>query len=280
VYYISPQVWAWRKYRIKKIKKYVDRMLVLFPFERDFYEGQGVDVSFVGHPLLDSLLPRSSYRSQREVMSAPRIAILPGSRASEIKYHAPLLRRLMEKIINVYPAAVFKIPVASTLPRRTITEEFSNLAEGGLEEHIIVPGSTPQVLEWADIAVVASGTATLETALIGTPLCLFYRMSRSSWWVYKFLMSYRGFIGMPNLLHKRQVAKEFFQNDAKPEKIFEECVKLIEDEKYRKDLVRDLLLCRDFLGQTGASERTAREIDRVIHQRMTGYSLVPSPLPS
>ncbi len=115
VYYISPQVWAWRKYRIRKIRRVVDKMLVVFPFEKDFYDRKGVPVEFVGHPLLETIEARAGYRSQQEVLSAPRVALLPGSRRSELKHHAPILREVAARLKERYACIEFRVPVASTL---------------------------------------------------------------------------------------------------------------------------------------------------------------------
>jgi lipid-A-disaccharide synthase len=258
IYYISPQVWAWRRYRVKQIRKFVDRMVVVFPFEKAFYESQGVDVEFVGHPLLESIRSRSSYRSAEEVKAAPRIALLPGSRKTEIAFHLPLLKEIVSDLLRRYPNATFRLPLASTIPREQIQAAAFG-AEVSLED-----GGAREILAWADLAIVASGTATLETALVGTPFCLIYKVSRSNAWLYRAIVRWRGFIGLPNLLLGRGVAKEFFQKEATPTKISAECIHLIEDADYHRDMARDLLSCRTILGSEGASERAARHILQVI----------------
>ena len=208
IYYISPQVWAWRKYRIHQIKRDIDLMMVVFPFEKDFYAKEGMKVSFVGHPLLELLNSRANYRSQFEIESNPRIAFLPGSRRSEVKFHGNVLSQVAEKIKRKYPNAEIKVPVAPTLNIDFVKKHVST------ENITLVQGNSHQLLEWSDLALVASGTATLETALIGTPFALFYKVSPTSAWIWKNLMSYRGYIGMPNLLHGREVVREFFQEKA------------------------------------------------------------------
>ena len=258
VYYVSPQVWAWRKYRLKTIQKYVDKMLVLFPFEKDFYLKNGVQAEFVGDPLLDTLEARTAYRSQSEIQESPRIALLPGSRRSELRYHGPVVSELARRLARRYPTARFSLPVALTLDAKQVADVID---EPRIE---ITDAPAEEVLKWADIAAVASGTATLETALIGTPFALFYKVASSSAWIYRNVVRYKGFIGMPNLLHGKEVFREFFQEEANSETLYYECVRLLEDPAYRETMASELLDCRNKLGQRGASERAAFEVTRVL----------------
>lgn len=253
IYYISPQVWAWRTYRISKIKRLVDLMLVILPFEREFYEKRGVPAEFVGHPLLDSINAKMSYRSQAEILAGPRIAVLPGSRHSEIKYHAPILGEVIGRIRLEYPNAVFQVPVASTLSDEFVAEQIPNLRES-------LNPRTTDVLHWCDLALVASGTATLETALTVTPFCLFYRVSRSSIWIFNTFARYRGFIGIPNLLLEQEVVREFLQERMTADNLFDEAKRLIVDPNYRDKMISGLRQCRQKLGAPGASHRAAAHI--------------------
>lgn len=250
VYYISPQVWAWRKYRVRTIKKFVNQMLVVFPFEKEFYDREGVACEFVGHPLLETIPARTDYREGDEVRKAPRIALLPGSRKSELRYHQELIRQTVEKIRLRYPQAQFILPIASTLSRADLEAAFQNLP-------INFTSDSRESLASADLALVASGTATLETALIGTPFLLFYQVSRSSHWIFKYLIRYSGFIGMPNILLGREVAREFLQAKATAEALSAEVFRLIEDDRYREGQGQALQKCREFLGTEGASKRAA-----------------------
>ena len=255
VYYISPQVWAWRKYRIKQIKRDVDLMLVVFPFEKEFYAREGLNVEFVGHPLLESIRGRESFRSQSEIFNSPRIALLPGSRKSEVRFHGPILKELAAEIIQKYPGAEFRVPVATTLSDVFVKQYMDSKCLN------FQSGNSHEVLGWADIAVVASGTATLETALVGTPFTLFYKVSKTSAWLYRNLMSYRGFIGMPNLLLQTEVVKEYFQDLANPKTLYSEVDHLIQDENYRTTQASLLVKCRNLLGDRGANQRAAQSID-------------------
>lgn len=262
IYYISPQVWAWRSYRVKKIQRYVDQMLVVFPFEKSFYEQRGVSVEFVGHPLLDTLLPRAQYRTQEEILKNPRVALLPGSRTSEVRYHAELLKNTALKVLSKHPEAVFKIPIASTLNKDWVRNYFKDAPFIELVE-----GDSHAVLTWSDVSIVSSGTATLETAVLGTPFCLFYVMSASSAFFTKHLIRYRGYFGMPNLLHGAEVVREFIQNRATPEALAAECSRLIEDSAYRQAVVESLTQCRSLLGRPGATQRVATQVLKFLKQR-------------
>jgi lipid-A-disaccharide synthase len=264
VYYISPQVWAWRGYRVKKIKKYVERMLVVFPFEREFYRQRDVEVEFVGHPLLERIEPRQSFRSQAEVQGEPRFAVLPGSRPSELRHHAALLNETVSRLARRFPGASFRLPVASTLSLQDVRQA---LPDPTIE---LVEGAAADVLRWADCALVASGTATLETALIGTPFCLFYIVSPSSGWVIENLLRYKGFYGMPNLLHKRAVVQEFVQKNARAELLFHEMERLVLDPIYRQQMGDALRASRALLGETGASQRAAKQVQTVLQRHRGG----------
>jgi len=260
-YYISPQVWAWRRYRVNTIRRVVDRMLVVFPFEEKFYRDLGVGVEFVGHPLLDNLSARASYRTQAEVSASPRIALLPGSRRSELRYHAPILSELAGRLLERFPRAQLKVPVASTLPLSQVREV---LSDSRIE---LVDGDSYGVMAWADVAAVASGTATLETALVGTPFCLFYEVSWTSAFFYNHLSGYHGFLGMQNLLHGREVVREFFHEQATPDNLFREVERLIVGESDRRELASALRACREILGSRGASRRVADRVGELLQNR-------------
>jgi lipid-A-disaccharide synthase len=269
IYYISPQIWAWRTYRVKKIKRLVDKMLVLFPFERTFYENYGVPVDFVGHPLLDSLSPRVKVRNQSEVLRAPRIALLPGSRTSEIRNHCPVLLETVNLLRKKFPHSEFRLPIASTLEGTKISPFFGG-ASISLEQ-----GNAREVLNWADVALVASGTATLETSLIGTPFCLFYRLSNLSYRLLRFFFSYRGFAGLPNLLLGSEVVREFIQESATPQALADETCQLLENEALRDAQRARLFECRIKLGQSGASQRAAQSVKAFLEK---GYETLSRPL--
>lgn len=258
VYYISPQVWAWRKSRLKTIQQYVDKMLVLFPFEKDFYDRNGVPSTFVGHPLLDVVRAREGHRGTSEVARGPRLALLPGSRRGELAHHAPLLLDVVKRLEAEFTDLEVRVPVAPTLSIEAVKTALDH------PRISIEAGNAYEILSWADAAVVASGTATLETALITTPFCLVYSVSAFNMLMFHLFVRWKGPIGMPNLLLNKRAIQEFFQNTAKPELIEKECARLFRDDNYRRQMIRDLQVCRENLGSSGASRRAADEIRHLV----------------
>lgn len=257
-YYFSPQVWAWRKSRVHTIKRLMNKMLVAFPFEKKFYEENGVGVEFVGHPVLESVEARTHYRTNEEIAGRFRVAILPGSRKSELKQHAQMLKEVVKRLRVAYPLCEIRIPVASTLTKEAMTAAFGSNVE-------IIEGKATEVMSWADVALVASGTATLECAVIGTPFALFYRVSALSALYFKWLIPYKGPIGMPNILLNKIAAKEFFQERATADALYEELTRLLEDGDTRTELGKTLLSCRETLGGKGASQRAAFQLHRLYY---------------
>jgi lipid-A-disaccharide synthase len=241
VHYVSPSVWAWRGGRVKRIGRAVDRLLALFPFEPPLYEKAGVPVSYVGHPLADVLPLDVSRPAARELLGLPEaaepvFALLPGSRQSEVAYMAELYIQTAAKLRERFPKAIFLVPLA--------TRETRNLFEAALWKHGVqdwlldeLPLSSSEVaperpggvmkllfghaqdaLAACDAALVASGTATLEAALLKTPMVITYRMSKWSWRLMK-RMRYQPWVGLPNILAGQFVVPEFLQDDATPENL-------------------------------------------------------------
>jgi len=268
VYYISPQVWAWRRYRVKKIRRCVDKMMVVFPFEEAFYQEHGVKVSFVGHPLGEIIPTRSKHRSHVEIVRSPKIAILPGSRVSEIRYHATLVREYVSSMRELFPGATFEVPVAPTLSVDQVKGTI-----GDLDAIQYTDRESFESLAQADLAVVASGTATLEAALVGTPFTLFYKVSRSSAWIFRHLIRYRGPIGMPNLLLPSPLVMELFQEAATSENLAKESTRQILDSEYRESLEKGLRDVRVGLKSSGASRRAANCVLEVAAMKVGGQNV-------
>lgn len=259
VYYISPQVWAWRRYRLKTIRKYVDRMLVVFPFEKEFYDKHGIESVFVGHPLIEECRANFNTRDRSIRLESPRVALLPGSRRSELHYHGHLVRQFITEFKAKYPHCQFRIPVAQTLTHEEVRDAVGNEAE-------LVDCKATDVYEWCDFALVASGTATLEAGLTGVPFALFYKVSQVSNLIYRFYIRWKKCVGLPNILHQREVAREFFQSKATVENLVTEGSKLLEDDGYRDLMIAELKQCRSLLGSRGASERAATEVVNVLER--------------
>jgi lipid-A-disaccharide synthase len=230
IHYVSPSVWAWRKKRIKKIKNAVSHMLALFPFEPALYKNAGIPVTYVGHPLADILPMEPDTLGARESLklksTALVIAMLPGSRQSEVQQHAELFVKTAKLIYADYPNAVFLVPL--------ITRETRQLFELAIfHANEILPiqilfGHAHDAIEAADVVIVASGTATLEAALLKKPMVITYRMSKISWQILK-RMRLQPYVGLPNILAEKFVVPELLQDDSTSEKLAEATIKLIAD---------------------------------------------------
>jgi lipid-A-disaccharide synthase len=298
IYYISPQVWAWRKYRVRAIRRSVDRMLVILPFEEEFYRREGVQVEYVGHPLTGVARVTASREefTRRHGLdpSRPIIALLPGSRAKEIHYHLPAMidgaRRVRDRLpdpalaervradaAGTGPAAAklppgqsatggaqFVLPLASTIDRRRI-EGLIQAAGADLTIGItIVEGDTYNALGHADIAVVASGTATVEAALVDTPMVIVYRGSLVNWLLIRPLIHLDTF-GMVNLIAGERVVPELIQYKVTGERIAGEILKILSDQARLRHMKAGLEQVREqlYAGEVSASERAAASVMQV-----------------
>jgi lipid-A-disaccharide synthase len=255
VYYISPQVWAWKKHRIHKLARIASKMLVIFPFEEALYHAIGMkDCVYVGHPLIDHIAEYKARAASKPDEDGPVIGILPGSREQE-------LARLVETMIAVargirehYPNARFLTPCVN----EARAAQFKALA-GDFPIEVSVRGMY-DVLARARFCLVASGTATLETALFDVPMVILYRVSGVTYHIGRWVISGIEHIGIVNILAKRGIVPEFIQQDAAPEKILPVALGLIADTPERARMLEGFEEVRMLLGAGGASERAAREI--------------------
>ena len=251
-YYISPQVWAWRKRRVHTIAQRVDRLAAIFPFESDFYAKHGCSVDFVGHPLVDRVHPTRSREDtlQRYGLDPNRktIALLPGSRAQEVRY---LLAPMLEATRLLGDAYQFVLAVASTLD----TAQISN--QVGKYPILTVQGDTYNIVHAADLALVASGTATLETALLERPMVIVYRMAPVTYALARLIVRVPH-IGMPNLIAERRVVPELIQSQVTPERIAAEVRLLLSNPQAYRVTQEGLRDVRRRLGSGGAAERAAK----------------------
>jgi len=255
LYYISPQVWAWRPGRIHKIARLVDRMAVVFPFEVQLYERAGVRADFVGHPLLDVVRPtrpREATLGRHGLEPAKRtIALLPGSRRREVAYHLPLMLQAAERM-HQQMGAQFIVVRASTVERRQIEEA---LARTSLPVSI-ADGDVYNVLHASDLAWVASGTATLETALLQRPMVIVYRLAWLTYFLARLLVRVNH-IGMVNIIAGERVVPELIQRDVTGERIFMESERILQDAALRTWTAQRLAEVREKLGSPGAADRVA-----------------------
>lgn len=256
VYYISPQLWAWKEGRVEIIKKYVDEMMVILPFEEDFYTKHGVHSHFVGHPLLDAIstlqnIDVEEFKKENDLNEKEIIALLPGSRKQEVEK----MLEMMLSVRSYFKEYQFVIAGAPSLPK-----EFY---QSYVDENVhFVSNKTYDLLRCSKAALVTSGTATLETALLNVPEVVCYRGSKISYAIAKRLVKNIKYISLVNLIMDREVVKELIQNDLNTNNLVEELKKILETEK-RTQLLRDYDLLREKLGGKGASENAADVILKV-----------------
>jgi lipid-A-disaccharide synthase len=258
-YYISPQLWAWGKRRIHIVKKHIREMLVILPFEKDFYEKEGVAVKFVGHPLLDAIpeLPDAAILRAKIgiAQNQKAIGLFSGSREKEVKRILPVMLQAAGFLRKDFPEAVFFISRSSNVR----PEVYDQLLQG-LSFKVECP-SVPfyELVKAMDFAYVASGTATLETALIGTPFFLVYKASWSTYFLGKHLIKV-SYLGLVNLLADTQVIPEFIQQDAHPETLAHEAKVFLQSPELQQKMKAEFRQVREKLGEKGASGRAAKEI--------------------
>lgn len=262
VYYISPQVWAWKRKRIHTIARCVRKMLVILPFEETLYRDIGVDCTYVGHPLIDAIPPLEQNQPWREDLV---IGLLPGSREQEIERLMHSMIQTAEGIRGRYPDARFVTPCVNAAR----AEQIRRLASGFPLD--IRVGAMHDTLRTARFALVASGTATLETALFGVPMVIVYRVSPVSYWLARLLVRIQ-YIGIVNILAGRGVVPEFIQQNVVPEKIVPAAIELIADTPARAAMLADFREIRSLLGDGGASGRAASEIMHLLRGANEGPS--------
>jgi len=250
VYYISPQVWAWKRGRIRTLSQCVRKMLVIFPFEEALYREAGVDCIYVGHPLLDHI---RATPAQTAFTGDPVLAILPGSREQEIRRICPIMIQVARGIVQHYPNAQFVIPCVDERRELQVREMLPDLPIS------TVVGNTYDVLRSARFALVASGTATLEATFFEVPMVILYRITTLSYLLARMVVDIEH-IGMVNILAGKRVVPEFVQHDADPQKILPVALDLIADSPVRETMMQNLRDVKAKLGPPGASARAAKAI--------------------
>lgn len=261
VHYVSPSIWAWRRGKIKKIQQAVSHMLALFPFEPEIYHQVGVPVTYVGHPLADMLPLEPDTEGAREELKLPQaalvIAMLPGSRQSEVQQLAGLYVKTAKLIAASRPDVHFLVPLI-TRETRAIFER-ALYANGGEDLPIkIMFGHAHRAMEAANAVVVASGTATLEAALIKRPMVITYRMPGLSWQILK-RMKYLPYVGLPNVLAGRFVVPELLQHDAVPEKLAAALLQMLDDKSRLADIRTEFYRIHEVLRQN-TEEKAAQAV--------------------
>lgn len=265
-YYIAPKVWAWKESRIEKLRRYVDRLYSILPFEIEYFAGHNYPVHYFGNPLVDEIGRQRAQLCNRGAICEslglgykPVIALLPGSRVQEVKRILPA----MMSVTGYYPDYQFVIAASSAVPEalyRTIT--------GGREVKLAF-GHTYEILSVAEAALVKSGTSTLEAAIIGTPQIVCYRAGTISYWLARMLVKVR-FISLVNLLMDKEVVKELIQNDLTPVRIVKEMNSLIRGGWKRDIIKKHYAELRAMLGEEGVSERVAADMVNSIREVADG----------
>ena len=254
IYYISPQVWAWNRGRIRKMARWLDLMLCIFPFEAELYERSGLRTIFVGHPMIENL--------EATRIDVPRdanlVGLFPGSRAREVRKLMPILIQVMHELQAKRAKLRFEIAAASEVLARTIRGDLQHAGDS-LGKVGVVVGQAAQTMQRSAVGVVASGTATLEAAFFRLPFVLVYKVAAATYLAGKMLIHVKH-LGMPNVLANREIVPEFIQRDARPEVIAKEVLSLLDDPVRREKMTGDFDAVIGKLGRGGASEAAARAI--------------------
>jgi len=261
VHYVSPSIWAWRGGRIRKIRRAVSRMLTVFPFEAAIYEKAGVPVSYVGHPLADMLADAPSRAEARAELriaaTTPVVALLPGSRVSELESLADVFVAAAEKIAAQVEGVRLLVPLLNRQTRELFEAALYRRKSGELEISLLF-GHAHQAMAAADVVLVASGTATLEAALLQRPMVITYRMPRLSWWIMK-SQRYQPWVGLPNILAGEFVVPELLQDAATPEALSAAVIDLLHDIDRRRTIEQRFATMAAEL-RHGAAERAAAAV--------------------
>ena len=257
VYYICPKAWVWGKYRAKQIADTVERVASIFPFEADVYREAGAKVTFVGHPLVDIVHPTIDKQTARRKFNVhpdrPLILLLPGSRRQEVHSLLDVMLAAAQKIIEKCPECQFYLPVAPTISMEAIQSK----VEASSVPVTLTQNGTYDLMQIADCAIAASGTVTLESALMGLPSVIIYKVKPLTYWLVKHFATVTH-VGLPNIIAGRRVFPELIQDEATPEAICDKAIELVRDEACRSQALLDAEEVREKLGAPGAVRRVAK----------------------
>ncbi|NLK08376.1 MAG: lipid-A-disaccharide synthase [Firmicutes bacterium] len=256
VYYFSPSAWAWGKDRANKVAETVNKVISIFPFEYEVYKEAGADVEYVGHPLLDIVPARLAIETAKANLgldeAQPIVAVLPGSRRQEIKGLLPIMLKSVRILQKAVPDIKAVIPAAHA----SALEEIKRITSDSDIDTMVVSGQAHEVLNAAEVALIANGTAVLEAALLDVPQVVIYRTSYSTYFAAKMILKIPR-VALPNIICDDEIVPELLQNEAVPEKIGAELTKLWQPEA-RKRMLRDYTAMRERLGESGAISRAAQ----------------------
>ncbi|OVE75247.1 lipid-A-disaccharide synthase [bacterium E08(2017)] len=259
IYYICPQVWAWRQSRIKRMARIIDQLITIFPFEKKYFDGTGLPVDFAGHPLVHRL-PSREKASETELpwKQGPRVALLPGSRIHEIQRIFPSMWKAAEILESEHPSASFIVAA----PSKEMADEIRNkiaVLGGGPARCSVVYEKTSDILGQADTTLVASGTATVEAALMLCPMVIAYRTAALTYFLGKLLVKV-SHIGMVNIIAGRGICPEYIQGQVTPSALAAAASPLLSDTQERRDMIKALEEVKDSLGSQDASTKAAESV--------------------
>jgi lipid-A-disaccharide synthase len=256
LFYVSPQVWAWRAGRVKKFGAAIDMMAVIFPFEVPFYEAERVPVRYVGHPSVDKVRPQLSKIDNFRIMGLnntnPIVGILPGSRRNEIERMLPVMLVAAHKLQKSFPGIHFLLAQADSIPDALIAEHLKSV-------HLmitVIKKKPYDVIQCCDAIMTTSGTASLEIALLGVPMVIAYKLSPLTYWLGRMLVKIP-FIGLPNIILGKLAVKELIQHEASSGNLATEIERILKDKSYAKQIRQDLLQVKRQLGEGGGSKNMA-----------------------
>ncbi len=251
IYYISPQFWAWKEGRVKKIKRYVDRMIVILPFEREFYKKHGIKVDYVGHPFIDVVKPgmeEAEFRRRNDLGDSPFILLLPGSRRQEFQRHMPLFTRVHDMLSDRIPEYKWRVLLSDN-----INNTDSHLSGSTIK---CIVGDNYSAMSYASFGLITSGSATLEAAVSLLPHFVVYKTSPLTYQIFKYLVKVDR-IGLANLVAGKTVSPEFIQGEASPENIANSLFEILSDREAVHKMNRGYEEIRDLLGEGDAAKRAA-----------------------
>lgn len=256
LFYVSPQVWAWRPGRVKTYGKAIDRMAVIFPFETSYYEAENVPVTYVGHPSVDKVRPlhdkEEDFRRFGLDKNKPVVGILPGSRMNEIRRMLPVMLSAVEELAAGNPDIQFLLPQASSVSD-DVLQAYLEQSSAPIN---VIKGEPYDVIQCCDAVMTTSGTATLEIALLTVPMVIAYKLSGLTYWLGRLLVNIN-FIGLPNIIAGKAIVKELIQHDASAENLAAEIEHLLNDDEYRLVMVAELQAVKKQLGEGGGSVNMA-----------------------
>lgn len=256
LFYVSPQVWAWRPGRVKKYGAAIDMMAVIFPFEVPYYEAEKVPVRYVGHPSVDKAHPQHSKEEDLRLFglakATPIVGILPGSRKNEIERMLPVMLAAAQQLQTEFPGIHFLLPQADSIPDNLLADQLR-----AIPLTISVIKQKPyDAIQCCDAIMTTSGTASLEIALLGIPMVIAYRLSPLTYWLGRLLVKIP-YIGLPNIILGKPAIKELIQHEANAERLAEEITKILKDKPYRESMRQDLHRVKQQLGEGGGSKNMA-----------------------